>query len=395
VERETPDAADAEAQTDLVGGLVEAEVPTGSAHLLDELSNYLTSRKLLLLKESIEGSLAHGTPKEALEAVQNFRTVSPAESVGYIPTLGKAALRRAFAEPDESLIKFPKSAAWFFGDAFCRDSLIGIQAPEKTGKTWWCLYLMLLAVSNFQRVALFQTGDLTERQLTLRWAQYIAGVPRKWHECQSGVRIPTSLKITDGKPEVQFRAQKFPQPLDLHSANAARRQFNRDFKVDTKRPTLMFSVHANSTINVRGIDGILKRWRHEQGFTPDVILIDYADILAPENPREEFRHQVNTTWKALRRLSQDWHACVVAPTQAAARAYKKKTQSMGDFSENKAKNAHVTGMLGLNQTPTEKEQQVMRLNWLALREAEFHSNRPLWVANCLALGRAMVLATKG
>ena len=45
---------------------------------------------------------------------------------------------------------------------------------------------------------------------------------------------------------------------------------------------------------------------------PDVIIVDYADILAPEDTRQsEKRHQVDETWKALRRLSQEWHALVI------------------------------------------------------------------------------------
>ena len=130
-----------------------------------------------------------------------------------------------------------------------------------------------------------------------------------------------------------------------------------------------------------------------EGFIPDVIVIDYADILAPEDPRQQPRDQVNETWKALRRLSQERHCLVIAPTQANAASYDKWVQGMHNFSEDKRKLAHVTGMLGLNQTEEEKALHVMRLNWIVLRESPFNAQQCLWVGQCLEIGRAFYCAT--
>jgi hypothetical protein len=66
---------------------------------------------------------------------------------------------------------------------------------------------------------------------------------------------------------------------------------------------------------------------------------------------------------------------------------------MGHFSENKAKMAHVTGMIGLNQTPQEKRDGIMRLNWVVLREYEFDTDRCLFVAQCLPLARPFCCAS--
>jgi len=155
----------------------------------------------------------------------------------------------------------------------------------------------------------------------------------------------------------------------------------------------MLSVHANSTINVAGISDILKRWESELDFVPDVIIIDYADILAPEDSRKEARHQVNDTWKALRRLSQERHCLVLTPTQANAQSYDVKTLRMKHFSEDKRKLAHVTALLGLNQTDPERKLGVMRLNWILVREKAFSVDHCLWTTQCLSLGRALVQAT--
>ena len=120
-----------------------------------------------------------------------------------------------------------------------------------------------------------------------------------------------------------------------------------------------------------------------------MIVIDYADILAMNDAKDE-RGQINETWKALRTLSQVFHCLVVTATQADAKSYDTDTMSMANFSEDKRKFAHVTGMFGINQTPPEKNKQLYRLNWLVLRESEFDVNKTVHVASCLKIANPAV-----
>ncbi|KKK61364.1 hypothetical protein LCGC14_3015050, partial [marine sediment metagenome] len=76
-------------------------------------------------------------------------------------------------------------------------------------------------------------------------------------------------------------------------------------------------------------------------------------------------------------------------TQSDAASYGVRTQTMRNFSNDKRKMAHVTGMLGLNQGEKEKALCVMRLNWVVLRESPYQMRQCLYVGQCLALGRMM------
>lgn len=366
---------------------------TNAQFLLAELSKYLTSRKVKTLNQLLE--VAH--VDEAVNAIQSFKVVAGNVEVGYNPDANNDSICRAFADTAEPIIEMPGDAGRFFDRAFTRDSLIGVQGPEKKGKTWWLLEFLYWTVRSGRRVALFEVGDLSDAQLNKRYRMLQSQTPLWTSQC-TGVNWPTGIKLTkdaEGKivPEVSCDIRTFKEPLNEQIAIKARERFVRTHKLHPTKPHVMFSVHANSTINVRGIHDILERWRAETGFVADVILIDYADILAPESMKQiDNRERENERWMALRRLSQDWHSCVVVPTQAKATAYKARTQSMADFSNDKRKNAHVTGMLGLNQTPAEKKINVMRLNWLHLRESDYNTDDCLYVASCPALGRAMVKA---
>ena len=69
---------------------------------------------------------------------------------------------------------------------------------------------------------------------------------------------------------------------------------------------LKVSIHPNSSINIRGINSILTHWETAEGFIPDLIVIDYADILAPEENKKDSRSETNDTWKALDGMDENF-----------------------------------------------------------------------------------------
>jgi hypothetical protein len=125
-----------------------------------------------------------------------------------------------------------------------------------------------------------------------------------------------------------------------------------------------------------------------------VVVIDYADILAPEPgaTKEDYRHQINVTWQALRRLSQDYHVLVVTATQSDASSYGARILRREHFSEDKRKYAHVTGMVGINQTEEEQGKGIFLLNWILLREGSYSPGRCVHVAGCLAIANPAIVS---
>jgi replicative DNA helicase len=155
---------------------------------------------------------------------------------------------------------------------------------------------------------------------------------------------------------------------------------------------LRLSCHPNSSITIEQIRSTTLAWSL-QGWTPDLVVIDYADILAPCNGHAETRDQINETWKRMRRLSQELHCCVVTATQADAASYSADNLDMTNFSEDKRKFAHVTAMVGINQNGEEKTKQIQRLNYLVLRDSEFTSEKQVVIANALKIAHPTVCSS--
>jgi replicative DNA helicase len=183
-------------------------------------------------------------------------------------------------------------------------------------------------------------------------------------------------------------AAVYDQPLDWKTAWKALQVYSKK-----RGDCLKLSTHPNSSLTVPGLNAILHQWEVERDWKADVIIIDYADILAPENGRDESREATNKIWKRLRGLSQERHSLVITATQADAQSYSQATIGRNNFTEDKRKLAHVTGMIGINATDAEKVEGICRLNWIVLRENEFSEDTCVHVAGCLGIGQPAILST--
>lgn len=386
--------------------------------LLDELGELMRARRLRRVKEDLEYSLSKGEAKEAEQTLLEYRAVETDEDVGGDPMRSKE-WDEVWADPLQPVIELEGDAGTFFNHALTRDSLVAIQANEKRGKTFWLIELAMRALRNRKRVAVFQCGDLSKRQfyrrLGVRWSsrplwanqtgkifipneivlENQADIPE---EDEDGEEKPKRRKKGKTGYRVEGAYMSIKDTIDRQSVKKGIARFRRACGLAPRKTYLRTSFHSTSSINVAGIDAVLDRWLAEDDFVPDLILVDYADILAaePSNRRHEHdRNVVNDTWKALRKLSQDWHALVVTATQAKVKAVKQDLQTEESFSEDKRKLAHITAMVGINQTPEEKRMGGLRLNWIAVREAPYDMTVPLFVGSCYALCRALCVAKLG
>ena len=364
-------------------------------YLVDITASYFDECRMEDLKNVLEYSLDVGDQKDAFEAIAKFTRTPTTMDMGIDPLNEEDAWDVAFGDSQEPLITFgDKPADRFFGNALCRDSLLGILAPEKRGKTWWCLEFCVRGLMQRRRVALFEVGDLSEPQTMRRLGVRFSRRPM-FKKDLGVIDIPARIKRRDDEILLKHRKVNINRIANADSSKKAVKKFLRGYGIKPKDTHYKVSTQSNSSVNIADIRSILEQWESNENFIPDIIIIDYPDILAPEPGTSGLatRDQINATWKAMRRLSQDKHCLVIAPTQADAASYNVETLTVSNFSEDKRKIAHVTAMMGLNQTREEKARGLMRLNWLALRESDFESDYCLNVASCLTLGKAFCCST--
>lgn len=408
-------------------------------YLLKQTRKYFTERQITLHNEALTALLSKNKIKEAKREIEQFR-FSSEETENELDLSSENALNKlesAFDETYQNVISFPGALGDFWNDQLVRGALVAILAPEKRGKTFWLLEFMMRAYAQGRKVAFFQAGDMTENQQIIRIAIYLAQksnkekycgikyIPvqdcvknqldtcnKRVRECSFGVfnqdegTLRTEVNLeklkkayeenTTYKPCyncVEWTQNKWgipwvkkvniEKPLGLKEAKTKWKRFF----IKTKRE-IKLSTHVNGTLTIEKIKAILEKWRKDE-FLPDVILIDYADLIVYEGPLKDFRHQQNYIWKELRALSQEYNCLVIPPTQADANSYTKDRLGLDNFSEDKRKFAHVTAMYGLNQDTQgrEKELGVMRINKIVIREGDFHQSHEVFVLQKLDMGR--------
>lgn len=151
-------------------------------------------------------------------------------------------------------------------------------------------------------------------------------------------------------------------------------------------------VHSSGSLSAEQLASHIGN-EEKEGWVPDVVVVDYADLLSLPHGMEK-REGIDETWRRLRRLSQDYHCCLVTATQGDAASYRTNLIRASNFSDSRTKNDHVTAALGLNVGDEDRDKGVTRVNWLKRRDAEYSENWQIAVAGCLAIGCPLMVSCR-
>lgn len=357
--------------------------------VLDTASNLFNKVRQQELIDLVQGDIDLGNVDAATEKLSKWSKVEINAKDGLDLMNEKEAWLAAFEAEQEPIVVYPGDLGKFFGSSLQRDAFIAFTGPEKRGKSFILMDLAWRAMCQRRKVAFFEVGDMSESQILLRWGCRAAKKPLQ----PAIIQVPISItKEKDIKTAVvAFKEKTFKTALTANEAFDACQQV-MEAKVKSSECYCKLSTHSNSSINIRGIRAILDGWA-VNGWFPDVIIIDYADILAPPANGMTEREQINTTWKEMRRLSQDYHVLLVTATQSDASSYEAEIIRKKHFSDDKRKHAHVTGMVGINQTEEEREIGVYRYNWVDRRSSKYSERFCVHVAGCLDISNPNMIST--
>lgn len=356
-------------------------------YIIDLAGRYFNEVKIEGLIDSVQSDIDIGKSEKAGLSITNFNRVELGIGEGIDILQDTEAIKEALTYERKSLIKYPGGLGEFFGDALEREGFITFLGPEKRGKSFLLWDLAYRGMLQRKRVAFFEAGDMSKRQVMRRFMARISRHPLK----PGVVKWPVGIERNEkGKALVKYKRKEFEKKLTWRRALKACTKTMRT-KIKSKQTYFRLLWHPNSTLRISNIESILQDWER-MNWIPDVIVIDYADILDMSYPHLEGRDCINETWKQMRRLSQKYHCLLVTATQSDSSSYSRKTIDIRNFSEDKRKTAHITGMIGINQTPKEKQRGILRLNWIVLRDGTCPVYKCVYLATCLSLANPAVVS---
>jgi hypothetical protein len=365
----------------------ERKAPASAEFILDLAGRHFLKVQIRQLKEELEGKLENDEVEEAAKKLSDFRKIEIGSTSGIWLLEEVSAVKAAFEAKSKPIIcSGQKAADLFFSHSLAREEFIAFMGKAKVGKSFFLQELSWWGVRNKKRVAFFEVGDQSQHQLIRRMGARAKGIPI-WVD-EHPVRIPKSI-ASGQPPEIDWDEKVFKKEISWQQSVEAFKSFSE--KYGQKR--LFLSVHPNSSMTVTGIETILGDLEQQSRWVPDVVIIDYADLLAPMDGKLESRDQINANWKAMRRINQRLHCLMVTATQSDAASYDTDLLRRRNFTDDRRKFDQVTGMIGINQTDTEKREGRYRLNWILGRDLDFAEDQCLHCASCLPLGNPIMAST--
>lgn len=349
--------------------------------LVDLASRYFRKVRLENLRDEMEAALEKGDLDFVEQSMADYKRIGFASDDWIDPTNPDVVLDALHVEEEKPLIHFRDPLGTFLSPFFERDGFISFVGPEKRGKSYWLMEVVWLAMMQRRRVLYYVVGDMSRKQVMRRLVTRAIRRPLR----AGVIERPISLrKLKDGKVLVETTQHRYEEAVSLKQATKTMKELL--VRTGTKNSRIKLKCCGGATLTASDISTDIENFTR-QGWIPDVVVVDYADLLSPEpNSRNwDYRHQINESWKVMRRIAQEHHLLFVTATQAAATSYGASVIRKSDFSEDKRKNAHVTGMIGINQTGEEKVQGVYRLNWVFLRDGSWADHQVVYTAGCLGL----------
>ena len=401
-------------------------------YLLDKTEKHFEIRNLTNKISNIKNFLDRGDASAAQDELNGYERIALPTSRGLDPFTDSEGMRKAFEHSSEPIFKLPGVVGYFLNDLFTRDSFVTFLGPEKRGKTWMLIEMSMWARRAGLNVAFFSAGDMTLPQMQVRYGVRFTGRSHKRKYCGE-LKVPCldcrsnqedtcdsdkrvgSMKVIKEKGELmtfEEAEEHIPctycltnkikptgpmsawyntrPPVEILTWQEAIKAGVRLDRRWGKKSKLLLSAYTNGTLSVDEMRNQLDLWEREQGFIPDVIIIDYMDLLTQDKGGTEFRHQTNKIWADTRGLSQERHCLVLSASQSDSASYYTKWITMKNFSEDKRKFSHVTGTITLNQLPEEKARGLMRLGKLAIREDDSNEKDYVTILQSLAMGKPIL-----
>ena len=389
-------------------------------YLTDQTEKYFKRRELELTAGNLKVLLANGDIDGAEQQIEKYRKVQKLTS-NWINPLDNDEITKTFLHTDETFFKFPGKLGDFLGE-FERGWLVGVAGPYKRGKTWLAQEFAVIAMLSGLKVAFFSL-EMTGVKMKERIYKRLTATGKEEGEIcypcfdclhnQSGecekeertnnyILVDEEGEVPRYDPEMKYRPCTYCRDNNLQDYSpitwfetierpkynvvnvgkrlqAFQKRFNNNFRI---------KIYPKYTANINDILRDLEILEHTEDFMPDMIIVDHADILAPENKNISGVEKEDQSWMALAKLGGIKQALVIAPTQVTKEALESEQTRQRHTARWSGKLGHVDAMMAISQTPEEKEQGIQRISLMLHRHEEFFEEASCIILQNLNVGQA-------
>jgi len=234
-----------------------------------------------------------------------------------------------------------------------RKRLHVLSALPGRGKSWWLIHLGKIALMHGYRVC-HVTLEMSEDEVCQRYMQSLFSVSKREGQQHS----KNTFELDELGRFVSWRGERIKGRPTL-TDKGIRRVLEKKLKPLTRKPPLIIKEFPTGDLTVRQLEGYLDGLEGALGFIPDLLLVDYADLMRLE--ARNYRFDLGILYKDLRGLGVKRNLGVATASQANREAVNTRTIDTHDIAEDFSKVATADVLITYNQSPEEHELGLARL----------------------------------
>ena len=223
------------------------------------------------------------------------------------------------------------------------------------GKSWWLVHVGRQAMRS--KKVLHITLELSAAEVQQRYFQSLLAVPLYEDQCRS---FSTLLRVQN-ELLIGFDRREVRAGFALHSANAPskiKQEINR-------RPgaydNLRIKEFAARSLSLGQLQAYLDQMA-AIGFEPDVLLLDYADLMATNASNKDYRIELGRLYAELRGLAAERKLALVTAQQANREAVKAKQVGLDHVAEDWSITGTADFVYTLSRSAAEHARKLVRLH---------------------------------
>jgi len=335
------------------------------------ITEHFRMQSLVRLSEKIQDSVDMGDFSEAESTIAGYNRIEIVGSQAVDLFKDSHIISDAFNDHTEVVLRLPGKLGEALGP-FNRGELTGIVAPTKGGKSWFKLFCAQRTALNELKVIIFNF-EITQRMYLRRaWQGHLGS-----HRNGGVIEMP----YLEGN-EIKYRDRTLPTP------NYSRMAILKEQK---KMKTMLNGGGLKIVTIPRGKATLTKMeqelsYQEKEGFLPDLIIVDYADILRSGRKFDREQKEENFVWEALAGMAVERNAHIMTSTQGNRKSFdgqKYGIEGLGGFYD---KLSHAGKIFGIVVGAEERAHGLSRIQYWYERDG-LGSFREVTVLTGFSIGR--------
>jgi hypothetical protein len=399
--------------------IVERQSADPTYVILEVVPNFIREQEGKLLVERIEQAIDQGRHSDIDEAIEEFKHIEDEDnadiSFGTTTPFSAQAVENFYSTDaiDKSIMRLPGAISGVV-PPIVRKKLYAITGVEKAGKTSWIGEIIYRAVVLERAKVLWINCEMDDEDLSeFFWRRFTKTASDKEHSGRVVYPVFDCLNNQLDRCEIldkslngdrlyeTGRLAYYPRNKGWKVCTKCRNDrtrfqkptkiyipaiwFEQDRVRQLRRGTIARAIKLNRTlklgrlrtktfprlsVKLTDVERYVRTYCARNKFNPDILVLDYPDIIAPEEGKLLDRQNVDYIWKKCAGLTHELGTATIVADQATKAARSKRSIERDDTSEAKTKDAHLDVRITLNMNDEEEELGVQRVGILYRRKGK-------------------------